>query len=87
MKIHNNTSLPLNTLGEISVWQTKEPLIKVVRNEWSQREVRLYADPRDKTSIVSIGVTFDQTMCVVALDSRELWARELDQAGLHITTK
>lgn len=61
-KVYNNTKLPLDAI-------VKLPVVGVCRNEWRQRDVTLRrAGPG---LVISTGVSFDQSMVVVAVERDE----------------
>ena len=78
-KIFNNTDLSLEDIRKL-------PLLKIVRNEWRMREVRLYQHPEHKDRVVSFGEDFDGSKIVIADESKEDFDRELGSASFFVTT-
>lgn len=73
MKIHNNTTTSLEDI------QTRR-LLCVVRNNWRQRNIRLY-EHEDPNMVYSVGVSFDMTSVVICRETRKQWQRELNTPG------
>jgi hypothetical protein len=47
-------------------------------NNWRQRNVWLLQHPNDPDMVVSIGITFDQSMKVISAEPKSAWATALD---------
>jgi hypothetical protein len=71
--IHNNTSF---TYEEI----TKFKRLAITINEWRQRNITLYQHPNDPERVISVGVTFNNSMIVVADEAKTLYQTALDYA-------
>lgn len=69
---HNHTPF---TIAEI----TAMPLMFTVQNNWRQRNVTVYEHPSDAGKVVSVGISFDQRMVVIAEETREEWARQIEE--------
>jgi hypothetical protein len=78
MKIQNNTD---RELAEIQAY----PVVKVIRNNWRQREITLHQLP-DTSLVYSVGVFYDGTATIVCEDHVGDWARELAMDGEVVTT-
>ena len=70
----NHTELSLDEVAQLAV-------LKTGRNLWRQRNIRLYQHPHDASLVISDGIAFDGSMRVIAVETRDDWARELDAAG------
>lgn len=66
-----------NTPWDVAYCRSLEYIGRTI-NQWRGRVVDLYAHPTDETFLVSIGVTFDFTMQVLAVEARAAWAVALD---------
>tara|TARA_R100001244_G_C5094592_1_gene117249 strand:- start:132 stop:395 length:264 start_codon:yes stop_codon:yes gene_type:complete len=86
MEIFNRTDLPLDTLAEVGNWQSTNKLLKVVKSEWRQREIKLYEHPTDQDKIISMGEKWDQTELIIVEETRQDWFRELASPKLNVTT-
>jgi len=71
-EVHNHTPW---SLAEI---ETSFPYLGRTVNNWRGRGVALYAHPSDQTALVSVGVTFNGLMTVVAVEPRSDWTTALD---------
>jgi hypothetical protein len=72
--VHNNTAFTPAVLATL-------PVIGTAVNKWRGRNITLYGHPSDASRLVSVGVTFDGTMTVIADESRDEWATALDYAS------
>mgnify|MGYP000367212845 CR=1 FL=1 len=71
---HNNTPFTAEVLATL-------PVLGTTVNKWRGRTIALYGHPTDPERLVSVGVTFDGSMTVVADESRAEWATALDYAA------
>jgi hypothetical protein len=74
MITHNHTPWPYEDIQ-------KFPYLGAMINNWRERNVALFAHPTDETLLVSVGITFDTTMCVVAVEPRKAFAVALDYSA------
>ena len=73
MKTHNNTIYTESEIGAM-------PELGQTRSNWRQRHVVLRQSPR-AGHVVSVGVTFDQTMRVISEESVDMWRTALEYAA------
>jgi len=78
MKTTNNTN---RTIEEIESC----PVVKIVMNNWRQREITLRQVP-GTSLIYSVGITYDGKHRIICEDHADDWARELSMAGDVVTT-
>lgn len=72
--VHNNTPFNLDTIaGFVKLGNTV--------NKWRQRNVTLLQHPTEPNNVVSVGTTFDQSMQVIAVESKDAWIKALDYAS------
>ncbi|MHA2265303.1 MAG: hypothetical protein ACXAEN_23180, partial [Candidatus Thorarchaeota archaeon] len=74
MTTHNHTTFDLETIASL-------PVVKRGKNNWRQRDMTLLSHPDDAGRLISVGITFDQSMRVISDNARSDWARELSQSG------
>ena len=67
---HNHTPWSLDTIRTF-------PVIGQTVNQWRQRTVTLYEHPDVLSMVVTVGITFDQSMCVCAVEDRRHWRTAL----------
>lgn len=79
MKVYNRTNLTIEEIAQLKV-------IMTVRSEWRQRNIRLLYHPTDMNRVISDGITFDQTIRVIADETFDDWKRELTSGKQHVTT-
>lgn len=72
--VYNNTTF---TMDEIKKFQ----VLGTTASKWRQRDVTLLQHPTDANSVVSVGVAFDRTAVVIAVEPREDWKTALDYAA------
>jgi len=53
------------------------PLIGKTINNWRQRNVVLREHPTDPTMLISDGITFDNSLRVIAAEKRDCWTTAL----------
>jgi hypothetical protein len=73
------------TLEEIA----KFPVLATTTSNWRQRNITLYQHPIHADSVISVGITFDGTLTVVAEELKDQWATALDYAkhGKHYVSQ
>ena len=69
MKIYNNTEYTYEVL-------TARPALGCYKDNWRQRTVILY--PWNDRELVSVGVTFDRSKTIIAIEEIKFFARPLD---------
>lgn len=71
--IHNRTAFSLDQIRGF-------PHLGRTVSEWRQRSIDLYQHPGEPEQVVSVGVTFDGAMTVVAVEPKTDWTVALDYA-------
>ena len=74
MEIANKTKW---SLAEIAAM----PVLGTTVSNWRQRDITLHQHPNDADSVISVGITFDQRLTVVAEETKEMWFTALDYAS------
>jgi hypothetical protein len=75
MKIYNNTDLSVEMVNSLERLGT-------TRNEWRGRNIRLLQHPNKPDHVISDGITFDNTMRVIAEESKSSWTTALEYAAI-----
>jgi hypothetical protein len=70
---HNHTPFSVNQIKSFQY------LGRTV-DKWRGRNVALYQHPSESDSVVTVGVTFDNSMTVVCVDKKTDWTTALDYA-------
>lgn len=68
---HNHTDYTLEQIVAM-------PLLATTINKWRGRRIRLYQHPADENRVISVGVTFDGNMTVIASEFKHEWETALD---------
>lgn len=71
MKVYNNTKYSNDEILSF-------PVIGYTASKWRQRNICLREHPEDPTRLISDGITFDESMRVIADESKEEWAIALE---------
>ena len=69
-EIHNNTPFSLPDIRNL-------PFIGLTVNKWRGRNVYLLQHPAENY-VVSVGITFNQNMVVIAVEHKDQWKTSLD---------
>ena len=72
-KIANNTLYPLDAIEQLVVLGTTV-------SKWRGRTVTLYQHPANEDGVISVGVTFDKKLTVIADEPKTGWVTALDYA-------
>jgi len=70
-----------NTEWELSKIEREFRVLGRTVNKWRGRDITLYAHPSDAAELVSVGVTFDGRMKVVAVEDRTDWTTALEHSA------
>lgn len=70
---HNHTPWPYTDIQ-------KFPYLGSTINHWRERNIALFAHPTDPSLLVSVGITFDTRMRVIAEEPRQAFAVALEYA-------
>lgn len=68
--VHNRTQFCFAELQNL-------PVLKVVINNWRQRNIKLCQHPVDYHKVISVGETFDGSAIIVCEELKTFWQREL----------
>ena len=79
MRICNTTNYTLDDIQS-------RPLLKCVQSNWRQRNIRLYEHPTPG-HVFSVGITFDESLCVVCEELYSDWHRELKNPNFKVVTQ
>jgi len=71
MQVHNNTTLTIEEVRAL-------PYLGITSSKWRQRDIMLYQHPTLPDAVISVGVTFDKTMQVIAAEPKSSWTTALD---------
>lgn len=74
MKIHNNTQFSIEEILRMSV-------IGNVVSKWRQRNITLRQHPTKEDHVVSVGVTFNETVMVLSEEPKCAWTVALEYAS------
>jgi hypothetical protein len=80
MKTYNHTVF---TVKEIQTF----PILKKVVSKWRNRFIDLRQHPLVPERIISVGITFDNSMTVICDDAKIDWHRELSSSLETVTTE
>jgi len=73
MKTYNNTNLSEKEVDSLECLGTTV-------NEWRGRNIRLLQHPNKPDYVISDGITFDNTMRVIAEEPKSAWTTSLEYA-------
>jgi hypothetical protein len=74
MEIHNHTRWTAEQIAAM-------PVVATSVNNWRRRNITLHQHPEQPDSVLSVGITFDGKMKVIAEEGKVLWMRALDCAS------
>ena len=72
--VHNHTAWSLDQIAHF-------PKLATTVNKWRGRTIALYGHPDDATLVISVGTSFDRTLCVVSVETQHSWATALAYAA------
>jgi hypothetical protein len=78
MNTYNRTNLTIEQVNDLEE-------LKRGKNNWRQRTIRLLKHPTDTARVISDGISYDQSMRVIADELKTDWERELSSPNSFVT--